>query len=154
MRVHWLVLVSLLAAFPDVRAAPIYRWMDDAGEYQFADRPPLKDPPEQYEEPAPPTVEERLREERLQRWRQWQEERAKLLEEERQETEQSTAELQARRAQCKEAQERHRYFSRRTYQVARQTADGRFVRSPDTERAGLAEHWRKEVERLCQEPEQ
>jgi hypothetical protein len=145
--VPWTLLLLLTWTVAD--ADHVYKWIDQQGEVQYADRPPAKQPERGYRAPVPPSVEERIEQAKLEAWRRRVAEYQKLQAEMQEATVHREAEEEMRQRYCEDAHAHLVYFSYPGRQYVRMGTSGEWTTVETEERAALIEHWQKMVDELC-----
>jgi hypothetical protein len=141
----------LLITWSAAHAGHVYRWIDEQGEVQYADRPPATgEPKEGYAAPVPPSVEERIEQAELDAWRRRVAEYEKLQAEMREAAVRREAEEELRQKYCEDAYAHLIYFSYPGRKYVRRDITGEWAAVESEERAALIEHWQKMVDELCQ----
>ena len=148
--------VLLIIAIPSVAQAVLYKWVDEQGNVQFSDRPPVTVPPGGYEGPKPPTVgqafEQRAAEQERQR-----------LEDERLAAEAAEAAELAEAAKaalnepqgidspytCAEAKNFYKLFATSKKEMYRADEDGKLRPSTPEEMQARAQEWKEAARVLC-----
>ena len=155
------LLTCLLLALSLDASARLYKWVDENGAVQFADRPPSDVAPDAVEGPKHGTVGEELERRRLRKRSQAQAEAAAanqaLLEQ--QAAEQTGEDNQAPPPEinvkskwtCEQAQQFQSYFaSANAGQFYTPNADGTYRQTSASEIAALARQWEEAAKTLCQ----
>lgn len=144
----WIVL--LLLTWTSADADHIYRWIDEQGNVQYADRPPAERPGKGYLTPVPPSVEERIEQAELEAWHRQMAEYEKFHTEMREAAVRREAEGEMRQRYCEDAHAHLIYFSYPGRQYVRQGITDEWTAVESEERAALIEHWQKMVDELCE----
>jgi hypothetical protein len=142
--------VLLLLTWTLADAGHVYRWTDEQGQVQYADRPPAKQPEQGYLTPVPPSVEERIEQAELDAWRRRVAEYEKIQAEMREASVRREATEQMRQRYCEDAHAHVLYFSYPGRQYVRPGITGEWTAVESEERAALIEHWQKMVDELCE----
>ena len=144
----WIVL--LLFTWTVADAGHVYRWIDQQGDVQYADRPPAKQPEQGYLAPVPPSVEERIEQAELEAWHRQVAAYEKLQAEMHEAAVRREADEEMRQRYCEDAHAHLIYFSYPGRQYVRQGTTGEWTAVESEERAALIEHWQKMVDELCE----